>query len=158
MVYCIGAIIWGVIWGFATNAVIHNKGYDDNWFWWGFFFGFIALIVAATKPEKKNVVMQPSGQFYTDTVLSNNQYNSSTQWKCDCGRINYNYVSTCTCGRNQREVLAERAKSAQMESKKQAQQESVDNIEAIKKYKELLDSGIISLDEFEEKKRTLLDL
>lgn len=49
----IGFIIWGVVWGYATKAVIKNKGYDDNWFWWGFFFGFIALIVAVAKPENR---------------------------------------------------------------------------------------------------------
>ena len=49
----IGFIIWGVVWGYATNAVIKNKGYEESWFWWGFFFGFIALIVALTKPECK---------------------------------------------------------------------------------------------------------
>ena len=48
-----GFIIWGAVWGFATDAVIKNKGYDENWFWWGFFFGFIALIVAVAKPENR---------------------------------------------------------------------------------------------------------
>lgn len=33
MVYFIGIIIWGVVWGYATKAVINNKGYDENWFW-----------------------------------------------------------------------------------------------------------------------------
>ena len=65
----IGFIIWGVVWGFATDAVIKNKGYDDNWFWWGFFFGFIATIVAATKPENKKQTQewQPV-QLHTESV------------------------------------------------------------------------------------------
>ncbi len=50
----IAYVILGVIWGFAVNAVVQNKGYDENWFWWGFFFGFIALIVALTKPDNQN--------------------------------------------------------------------------------------------------------
>lgn len=54
----VGFIIWGVVWGFATDAVIKNKGYDDNWFWWGFFFGFIATIVAATKPENQKQIQE----------------------------------------------------------------------------------------------------
>lgn len=29
-------LIWGIIWGVATNKVIENKGYYENWFWWGF--------------------------------------------------------------------------------------------------------------------------
>lgn len=45
----IGTIVWGVAWGILVNKVIENKGYQENWFWWGFFFGFFALIVALTK-------------------------------------------------------------------------------------------------------------
>ena len=26
-------------------------------------------------------------------------------WKCTCGKTNYSYVSTCSCGKNKREVL-----------------------------------------------------
>lgn len=65
----IGFIIWGVVWGYATKAVINNKGYDDNWFWWGFFFGFIALIVAVAKPEnrKQTQAWQPV-QLQTESV------------------------------------------------------------------------------------------
>lgn len=46
-------IIQGVIFGVVTNLIIKNKGYKENWFWWGFFFSFFAVIVAATKPENK---------------------------------------------------------------------------------------------------------
>ena len=52
--YFIGVIIWGVIWGFVAKAVVTNKGYEDKatkYFWLGFFFSFIPVIVAATKPN-----------------------------------------------------------------------------------------------------------
>ncbi len=45
----VGTIIGGIIWGIVVNKVIENKGYEENWFWWGFFFGIFALIVALTK-------------------------------------------------------------------------------------------------------------
>ena len=51
IVILIIGIIQGVIFGFATNQIIKNKGYSENWFWWGFFFSFLAVIVAATKPD-----------------------------------------------------------------------------------------------------------
>lgn len=51
IVYIISAMIWGVVWGMVTNKIIENKGYNENWFWWGFFFSWIAAIVAATKPQ-----------------------------------------------------------------------------------------------------------
>lgn len=51
IVILIIGIIQGVVFGFATNQIIKNKGYSENWFWWGFFFSFLAVIVAATKPD-----------------------------------------------------------------------------------------------------------
>lgn len=60
IVYMIVFIIWGVIWGFATRTVIYNKGYDKNWFWWGFIFGFIAFIVALTKRDISVGAANPS--------------------------------------------------------------------------------------------------
>lgn len=45
-------LVQGFIFGIAANAVIANKGYDENWFFWGFFFSFIALIVALSRPPK----------------------------------------------------------------------------------------------------------
>ena len=45
----LGTVLGGIIWGVVVNKVIENKGYEENWFWWGFFFGFFALIVALTK-------------------------------------------------------------------------------------------------------------
>lgn len=35
--------------------ILKNKGYNDNWFWWGFFFGFIAALVAATKTNQEMI-------------------------------------------------------------------------------------------------------
>lgn len=58
MIYFIGAVIWGIIWGIVCNKVIENKGYDENWFWWGFFFGFIAFIVALTKSDNHHYYEQ----------------------------------------------------------------------------------------------------
>lgn len=41
--------VWCTIWGVVVKKVIEDKGYQENWFWWGFFFGIFALIVALTK-------------------------------------------------------------------------------------------------------------
>ena len=35
-------LIWCIIWGIVVNKVIENKGYQENWFWWGFFFWIFA--------------------------------------------------------------------------------------------------------------------
>ena len=43
----------GVVWGLVINKIIQNKGYSENWFWWGFFLGLIGLIVVACQPAKE---------------------------------------------------------------------------------------------------------
>ena len=105
--YIILVIGMGVVWGYATNTIIHNKGYSENWFWWGFFFGLIAVIVAACKP-------QCPSQEYTQPT----------------------YKSTAAI---QEGSEANRAA-------------------ALKQYKELLDNGVITQEEFESKKRQILGL
>ena len=90
----------GCVWGWAVNKVVKNRGYDENWFWWGFFFGLIALIVALTKPQNTY------GQ-YKSTVACENGTNS-------------------------------------------------DKFAEVKKYKELMDAGIITEEEFSKKKSEIL--
>jgi hypothetical protein len=47
--YFIVAVLFGLIWGKVVQQVIYDKGYEENWFWFGFFFGFPALLVAVCK-------------------------------------------------------------------------------------------------------------
>ena len=47
----LAVVIWSIFWGYVTNRIIHNKGYDENWFWWGFLFGLFAFVVALTKED-----------------------------------------------------------------------------------------------------------
>ena len=141
----IGIIIWGVIWGAATQTVVYNKGYEENWFWWGFFFGFIALLVALSKP-----------QLYSTGPLSPQLAREAEErrtmeaggWKCVCGRLNPSYTGTCACGRSRQAVLAAAAEPA-------LENEGA-TVRMIKQYKELLDSGAITQEEFEQKKREIL--
>ena len=78
----------GIVWGYATKTIVNNKGYSDNWFWWGFFFGIIALLVALTKPDiNQNVRSSGYSSIKYDT------------WTCPaCSRVNQSYVITCECG------------------------------------------------------------
>ncbi len=113
--YFIGILIWGVVWGVATNKVLENKGYDDNWFWWGFFFGFIAMIVAVTKPENQTSTNVHS---YDSSPLSGNASKvlpinkSDKMWKCSCGEYNQNYETSChNCGKSQKNSRVNISKS-----------------------------------------------
>ncbi len=177
MLYLIIVTVQAVIFGFATKIVIENKGYSENWFWWGFFFGLIALIVACAKPQNIDYSLHSSNTqsthpSYTNysspygsnlsraaDVAHNKQLLTSSGWKCTCGKVQAAYVYTCSCGRNKRDVLDAQRKEKQSGDQKQAEtKKEATNMDesskasAIKEYKELMDAGIISKEEFESKK------
>lgn len=158
--WLIGFIIQGIIWGCATNAIVNNKGYDENWFWWGFFFGFIALIVALAKPE-----CHSSYDYQLSPLLSQAAQEESEKrmlrdagWKCQCGRVNPSYTGTCACGHS-KDMVNEQKKEAEKEKRTQ-EKLAEDNLKLdnLKKLKELLDVGAITQEEYDTKKKQLLDI
>lgn len=193
MIYLIGIIIWGLIWGFATRAVISNKGYEENWFWWGFFFGIIAFLVALTKADNKPITTYSYSDraSYTSARPGNNSSATSYSadrtsyiepivktegtWKCaKCSR--YNSSILCQCGMlkgdNDKLVKAqEEARRKEEEEQRKAeeaerlkaeetekQRDELTKVKALKEYKELLDAGVITQEEFNVKKKDLLGL
>lgn len=138
-------LIQGAIFGFAADQIVQNKGYDENWFWWGFFFGFIALLVALSKPDINDWTV-------TDKETGSERILSDGGWKCNkCGAVNAAYCGTCGCGAT---------KDGNEQSMKQASKHMIEDsaINAMKKYKELLDADIITKEEFDEKKKELLGI
>lgn len=176
IVYILISVAVSIGFGIATNKIIENKGYYDNWFWWGFFFGWIALIVALTKPEARHY-SRPSGEYYETYFSANSkdhdyeqQLLASGGWKCACGRVNAGYVSSCSCGKSKNQLQLEKLKKDN-EAKNQIKERELtvekiqtetatefDKIAAIKEYKKLLDDGAISQAEFDAKKKQLLGL
>lgn len=156
--YFLTAIISAFIWGFVTKKVIENKGYSENWFWWGFWFGFIALIVALTKPschsiETEKIYVEQSGNctyVKTQTELLREQERlEHGGWKCTCGRVNASYIMSCGCGKTRDEIAAK--KTAQ-----RIEMDETKNFEKLKQLKELLDMDAITQEEFNEKKKQLI--
>ena len=151
--YLIGLIVQGIIWGVATNKVIENKGYSENWFWWGFFFGFLALIVACTKPQAQSYNSSSSSLFAAaaEEKMKIQQQSLLEQggWKCNkCGNVNPSYSGTCNCGN-----LKASNQTKEIEDKRETA-----NFQKMKSYKDLLDSGVITQEEFDAKKEQLLGL
>lgn len=103
----VAVLIWNCIWGSVTALVIENRGYNENWFWWGFFFGFLALIVACTKPQ-----------------ITATQQDENSE--------------------NQESTVTEK-ESAELI-----------NLKILREYKELLDSGVITQEDFDKKKAEIL--
>ena len=106
---------------------------------------------------------------------------ASNQWRCACGLINPNYTGTCACGRTKSEVRNSNNQAVKQAANRLAVNRpnaasapaaapvtntdvkpanvvsrEEENIRLLKEYKDLLDSGIISQEEFDEKKRKLL--
>lgn len=118
MIYLLGFCIGCTIWGVVVNKVIENKGYQENWFWWGFFFGFLALIVALTKQNAPAITSDTASYFDNprtvlgkDYVFKGFGYNGQDRqtagtWECrHCGKINASYVGTCGCGYDKSENM-----------------------------------------------------
>lgn len=157
----------GVLFGFATDRIIENKGYDESWFWWGFFFGFIALLVALSKPENYRTQMVTSSEHpllrkSTETDTMNNG-----GWRCYyCNSLNASIVTSCACGKNKEDteyqlknindLKASRAAAKSNTAGESVAARELNTIELIAKYKDLLDSGAITQEEFETKKKSLL--
>ncbi len=154
-------IIQGLIFGYATQTVIYNKRYEENWFWWGFFFGFIALLVAIAKPEL-HYSTSDEQTFLRGFAneATGNRIMREGGWECAfCHAKNQSIVLTCACGKSKDDTdeknrLEEKKRTEQQQSAKNHSESNT--IELLQKYKDLLDSGTITQEEFDEKKKQLL--
>lgn len=154
-------IAQGIVFGVAVNMIIQNKGYHESWFVWGFFFGFIALIVALSKPQRsyepaeENLFLKKRQETYT---LENGG------WQCGfCNRVNAYNVTTCSCGRSREETEQKGKEEQKSTSAGEAKepdsslvQEELHIVKVISQYKQLLDAGAITQEEFDKKKQSLL--
>lgn len=106
ILYLVLFCIQGAVWGWAVNKVVENKGYQEDWFWWGFFFGFLALIVALTKPDSPRVSDNGSSYLGDTSSIVGKGFGTGRkadytkgEWRCThCGAVNASYVGTCSCG------------------------------------------------------------
>ena len=165
-------VIYGVIWGVACNSVVRNKGYYENWFWLGFFFGFIAFIVALTKsdcrgrqvPYQNTMAIKQNDSFTNKTSYGGKD--TSDSWTCiKCKKVHPGYNGVCQCGTTKSSSIEEYRRIALekfgikeennnnlMNQKQDSYSNEIERLEIIKKYKELLDMGVITEEEFAEKK------
>ena len=97
------SVLVGCLWGAATFTINQNKGYWNNGFWWGFWLGWIGLVVVLCKSDNHY-------SYYSSSVDKNfpsdqphpaiaSQPVPNGGWRCECGRVHAAYVSSCACGR-----------------------------------------------------------
>lgn len=153
-------IIRGIVCGKATNKVLLYRGYVyDDWFLVGFFLGIVPLLVAMSRPDNNANYIKMIKAHKVETT------SSATNWKCKkCRKINPAYTGTCSCGNTREENDAPlRALQAKREAEARALEEAklgldseLDNLLTLSAYKDLLDKGVISAADFEERKKELL--
>ena len=95
--------------------IASDKGHDGSkYFWWCFLLGTVGYIMVAALPDL-NLYQYPDAtqnhytQAYTSSTRPSDPADWSTpppagKWRCTCGRINANYVSSCSCGVNKRDI------------------------------------------------------
>jgi len=82
----------------------------------GMLIGSVAVFIKIKNEanwQAQRITTQPATRI-PDELLGDMKDNTSfsikreerapSSWKCVCGRINANYVSTCTCGKNKRDI------------------------------------------------------
>ncbi len=151
--YALGSLAVCIILGFVTKHINENKGYSGG-FAWGFWLNLIGVIVVACKPDNRQY-SQPHVETALEKEAKERKIIADGGWKCTCGRTNYNYVSTCACGKNKREVLyAKKEESKPTESASSSKNN--ETVALIKQLADLHSQGILSDEEFETKKAELL--
>ena len=95
-------IVERIVWGVVCNEVLKNKGYDDNWFFWGLLFGMAPAIVALSKPNGRTLIDQYGNVISYDASDKERMEKDIIRdggWKCEkCGKTNEKTVGTCACG------------------------------------------------------------
>lgn len=179
IIYVIIIVAIACVFGFATKKIIENKGYSENWFWWGFFFWLIAVLVALSKPDINNRYNQyntPNGRPPLSSGAGAGNYTSplskaaaETQkkqqenvmlrnggWRCSrCETVNPSTNRVCSKCTLSKEYSENWVAIQEKESK---EKQELENAQKIKAYKDLLDSGAITQEEFDKKKAELLNL
>ena len=154
--YLFGVVIVSVVCGTIAKAISSNRGMDGG-FWWGFWLNIIGIIVVAVRPNDKPMY-EPRPKTREE---EENEIIANGGWRCDnCGKVNFRYITSCRyCNGSKSEQERKRyLEKIKADEEKQQQKEEQSSAAQIKEFKELLDSGAITQEEFDAKKKQLLGL
>ena len=109
------AIFVNIILSMKFNEIANEKGYDGmNYFWLCFFLGSIGFIMVAALPDltlryylnqlQSNSTPQPTHRQSSTPLTERSAPPPQGSWVCTCGQVNANYVSSCSCGVNKRDI------------------------------------------------------
>ena len=149
------------IFGAITKSINESKGYDGG-FAWGFWLGWIGIIVVACRQPvlyvPKESIIVPSNNSRLPSYTISYHTPAADGWQCRCGRYNARYVSSCVCGLKKADAQSPVAVPApQTSTPAPTAADDSKIIALLKEYKELLDAGVLTQEEFDAKKKSLLD-
>ena len=109
------ALLINIVISIKFGDIATEKGYTGkNYFWACFFLGVAGYIMVAALPDLElhyrlsKLETEASSQPVKPQVHSNSTERSNPppqgNWVCSCGRVNANYVTSCTCGKSKRDV------------------------------------------------------
>lgn len=166
--------------GYITKKRMDEKGYNgDDYFWKGFFFGSEHAHFIPPNPERNHDSKRTLFTKFHGETDAQKQARMKADimraggWECAfCGRAINKFFGSCGCGKTKAETIEKLqelkaqevvAKASEVPEAKNsesvtAETDEAKNIEMIVKYKELLDSGAITQDEYDKKKSEILGL
>lgn len=149
LIYFILYIVDGLIFGFVCRAIVAGKGYTsengytNHGFAWGFWLGIIGVIVCACKREIPMTYEEKENSITDKADVISMDLESNGFWKCpNCGKLYSKYATECECGY---------VKPVDIDVSDENKR-----IEQLKQYKELLDNGAITEEEYDEVKGRIL--
>lgn len=148
MLSVIGSAMCGII----TSVINKRKGYSGG-FCWGFFLGVIGIFIVTMRNYKEDNDVMDRGQIEKENEKFLNERDG---WECPCcNRLHGLFETICICGFSMNEDLINEENEKNRETFiKAAKSEE----ELISKYKDMLDSGLITEEEFREKKKKILGI
>ena len=96
-------------------SIAEEKGYKgSSYFWACFFLGIIGFVMVAALPDRnlyyyisdlQNARDKTPIKYSEDSPLTERSAPPPQgSWVCSCGRVNANYVSSCSCGKSKRDA------------------------------------------------------
>ena len=153
-------ICYALIFGFACKAILSGKGYGDEYypnhgFAWGFWLGWIGLIVCVCKPDVRKEV-NAKYESEEQKVEKHNTVSQSLEaegfWRCpECGELYSKYATKCKCGY---EKVKRGIESNELKGSSLSGEEAMEKINSLK---QMLDNNLISQEEFDKKKKDILE-
>ena len=153
IVYWIALGIYSFVCGLISMYINKEKGYGTaTGFAWGFSLGLIGIAVVGIRSKNLDPIMNRE-----EVERDNEKFlKENDGWECPCcTRLHGPLDKSCICGF----VLNEEGFAAEEETVKESYTRTADyEAEIISKYKKMYEDGIITEEEFKEKKKQILGI